>query len=130
MENTQPTNKVNVPEPNTSGVSTKSSERASMPLGGSRSSSKIITAAMPKGSRKTWASAELAELRLKAGLVAGALADFQTAGGLVVAKNIEVRIPSGVVRAVKFYLVAEGIELRSLLTGDGIDLVAEKVDTQ
>jgi hypothetical protein len=70
----------------------------------------------------------LDELRTKAGLVAGALADFQAAGGLVAVKNVEYTAPSGSkLTATRLYLVAEGLNLVAVNTADGIDfnLVAE-----
>ncbi len=85
-------------------------------------SSQSTTADTPKGSKKTWKSAELAELLSKAGLVAGALADFQAAGGLVAVKNIEYKSASGsTFTATKLYLVAEGASLSVHRTTDGLD---------
>lgn len=69
------------------------------------------------------------ELRLKAGLVAGALADFQAAGGLVAVKNVEYTSPSGSkLTATRLILVAEGASLSLQMTADGLDfnLVAEE----
>lgn len=86
----------------------------------STSSSPTTTADTPKGSTKTWKSAELVALKSKAGLVAAALADFQAAGGIVVAKNVQV---DGLT-SVKIYLVAEGVNLVAEKTPDGLDLVA------
>jgi hypothetical protein len=64
----------------------------------------------------------LDELRTKAGLVAGALADFQAAGGLVAVKNVEYTSPSGSkLTATRLYLVAEGLSLVAVSTTDGID---------
>jgi hypothetical protein len=73
---------------------------------------------MQNGSSKIWTNVELAELRSKAGLVAGALADFQAAGGLVVVKNIEYE-PGRF--SVKIYLVAENLNTRVQKTADGLD---------
>jgi len=97
---------------------------ATMPLGASVSSSSITTATIPKGSPKIWTSAELEVLRSKIGLVAGALADFQRAGGLVAVRQIDVDGRS----FAKIILVAEGINIETKRTVDGIDfyLVAEQ----
>ena len=87
------------------------------------------TATTLSGSKKTLKNVDLQELRSKAGLVAGALADFQAAGGLVVTKNIEYTLPSGeTFSAVKIYLVAENSHLKVSKTVDGLDfdLVAEE----
>lgn len=53
--------------------------------------------------------------------MAGALADFQAAGGIVVVKNVSADGNT----AVKLYLVAEGINIVAEKTADGLDLVAE-----
>lgn len=117
-QNTQ-TGKGSEPKVDTLGGSTKSKNSASMPLGASESSSPLpMTATTRKDLVKTWKSAALEELRSKAGLVAGALADFQTAGGLVVVKNIEFE-PGKF--APKIYLVAEGLNIRIEKTADGLD---------
>lgn len=87
------------------------------------------TATTLKDSTKIWTSAELAELESRVGLLAGALADFQTAGGIVAVKNIEYKTLSGsVFLATKLYLVVEGVSLRVKKTTDGLDfnLVAVK----
>lgn len=84
----------------------------------STSSSDAMTATTPRVFIKMWTSVELEELRTKIGLVAGSLADFQGAGGLVIAKNIEYE-PGYF--AVKLYLVAEGLNLRTQKTTDGLD---------
>lgn len=120
MENTQPMRTENESESQAaiSEGSTKSGLVAATESGASLSSSQSTTATTLSGSKKTWTSAELAELRLKAGLVAGALADFQTAGGLVVVKNVEYE--SGKF-SVKIYLVAEGLNVKTLRTADGLD---------
>jgi hypothetical protein len=60
----------------------------------------------------------LEELCLKIGLVAGALADFQSAGGLALVKNIEYE-PG--IFASKVLLVAEGLNIRAQKTEDGLD---------
>ncbi len=54
--------------------------------------------------------------------MAGALADFQAAGGLVAVKSIEYKTPSGRrFTATKLYLVAEGANLKVQKTVDGLD---------
>ena len=120
MENTQPMKTENEHESQAviSDASTKSELVAATEKNGSTSSLPVTTATMPKGSKKTLTSAALAELRLKAGLVAGALADFQAAGGLVVAKNVE-NEPGKM--AVKLYLVADSLNLVAQKTPDGLD---------
>jgi hypothetical protein len=131
MENTQPTKTKSGPESqvDTSDASTRSALVAATENSESMSSSQSTIAATPKGSKKTWKSAELAELLSKAGLVAGALADFQAAGGLVAAKNIEYKSPSGsTFTATKLYLVAEGANLTVQATADGLDFNLVAVD--
>jgi hypothetical protein len=102
----------------TSDASTKLGLVAATESGESTSLLLATTVAMPNASKKTWANAALAELRSKAGLVAGALADFQSAGGLVVVKNIEYE-PGKF--SVKVYLVAENLNIRAQKTADGLD---------
>lgn len=80
------------------------------------------TATILNASKKTWTSAGLAELRRKAGLVAGAIADFQAAGGLVAVKTVEYEPGK---TCVKVFLVAENLNVKSQRTADGIDLVVE-----
>lgn len=127
MENTQPTKTKNESESqaDTSDASIKSGLVAVTEQSESKSSSETTTATMSKGSRKTWTSAALEELKLKVGLVAGALSDFQNAGGIVVTKQVE----SDGILAIKIYLVAEGINIKSIKTQDGLDLVAEPSGT-
>jgi hypothetical protein len=61
--------------------------------------------------------------------VAGALADFQAAGGLVAVKNIEYKSPGGsTFTATKLYLVAEGANLTVQATADGLDFNLVAVD--
>ena len=120
MENTQPmkTGKESELPADISGGSTKSGLVAVTDSNGSKSSSENTTATMPSASPKTWTSAELQELRSKVGLVAGALADFQSAGGLVVVKNIEFE-PGRF--STKVYLVADGLNVKVHKTADGLD---------
>ena len=83
-------------------------------------------ATTPPASKKT---AKNAELKAKLDLVAGALADFQAAGGRVISKNVEATLPSGtVIRGIKLYLVADGFGISKNATADGLefDLVAEE----
>jgi hypothetical protein len=120
MENTRPTKTKNEPgsPADTSGDSIKSGLVAVTGSAESVNSSAGTTATMRKGSKKTWKNAELEELRLKVGLVAGALADFQAAGGIVAVRNIEYE-PGQF--SVKLYLVAEGLNLVAQRTTDGLD---------
>jgi hypothetical protein len=120
MENTQhtKTKKGQGSKVDTSGDSTKSGLVAVMGKGVSMSLSRDTSATISNASKKTWTSAELVELRLKAGLVAGALADFQTAGGVVVVKNVEYE-PGKFFP--KLYLVAEGLNIKLESTPDGLD---------
>lgn len=91
----------------------------------SRNSPKPTTATIPIGSSRTWNSAELQALQSKAGLVAGALADFQGAKGMVVYEKITYKLPSGrTFSAVKLLLFADGLNLVAEETGDGLNLVA------
>lgn len=84
------------------------------------------TATMQKGLPETLKSAKLQALRSKAGLVAGALADFQEAGGTVVRQEMTYNLPSGSYKALKFILAVKEIDLVADKTADGIifDLVA------
>jgi hypothetical protein len=112
----------------TSGVSPKLSNSESMPLGGSQSSPSRTTATTLTDSSKTYKSAELQALRLKIGLVAGALADFQSAGGLTVMDVITYKKASGSEnKAIKLLLLVRDADLVAVKTADGIDfdLVAE-----
>jgi hypothetical protein len=102
----------------TSGVSTKSGLVAVMGNGESMNLSAATSATISNASKKTWTSAELAELQSKAGLVAGALADFQAAGGVVVVKNVEYEKDKFFP---KLYLVAEGLNITVAHTADGLD---------
>lgn len=106
----------------------KSQTKASMPLGESMSLSSGTTATTLNDSPVTLQSVKLEELRSRIGLVAGALSDWQTAGGLVAIKNMTATLASGrVVKAAKIILVADGAELSVKMTNDGLDfdLVAE-----
>jgi hypothetical protein len=85
---------------------------------GSMNSSPSTTADIRKGSTKTWTSAALAELKLKIGLLTGALADFQSAGGLVAVKPIEHSKGSF---SVRLYLVVDGLNIIPKETNDGLD---------
>jgi hypothetical protein len=88
----------------------------------SSNSSVVTNADTPSDSIRIWTSAELAELRSRIGLVAGALFDFQTAGGLVAEKTISYKSPSGrVFTATKLILVAEDLNLSVKKTPDGLD---------
>lgn len=120
MENTQPTKTKSESESQavTSDASIKSRLVADTESKESTSLSPSTPADTPNDSTKTWTSAELAELKLKAGLVAGALAEFQGAKGIVVAKEVEHQ--KGVF-SLKIYLVAEGVSLRKKDTADGLD---------
>lgn len=104
---------------------TKSVQLETTDGNGSRSLSPATSAGTPSGSKKTWTNAELDNLRLKIGLVAGALADFQAAGGLVAVKTIEYETPSGRLTATRLYLVAEGLNLVAVSTPDGLDFQLE-----
>jgi hypothetical protein len=107
---------------------TKSPRLASMVKSASQNSRTTTTATMQKGLPKTWKNVELEELRRKAGLVAGALADFQAAGGLIVRKEVEYTLPSGrTYKALRLHLIVENANLVAETTPDGIDfsIVAE-----
>ena len=89
----------------------------------STNSQPSTTATMPNDSKRTWTSAELAELGSKAGLVAGALRDFQDAKGIVVATNSPYTLASGRrLVAVKLLLIVEDYNLVAEQTADGLDL--------
>lgn len=130
MENTQPikTGSEQESKAATSGASTRSGLVADMAKNESTSSQPNTTATTRKGSKKIWKNADLAELRSKAGLVAGALADFQTAKGLVAVKETTYTAPSGrVCKALKLFLIVEDADLVAVKTADGLDfdLVAD-----
>lgn len=113
----------------TSGDSVKLQGSESMPLGASKSSPKPTNATTPKGSKKTLKNVALAGLRSKAGLVAGALADFQGAKGIIVREEIAYTAPSGrVCKAIKLILLVEDADLVAVVTKDGLefDLVADE----
>jgi hypothetical protein len=120
MENTQPTKtkSASVSPADTSDASIKSEVVAVTESDASKISSPATTATMSNGSKKTLTNAELVELRSKAGLVAGALRDFQDAKGLVAVKEVE-HTPG--VYAVKIYLVVDGASILKDKTADGLD---------
>lgn len=134
MENTQSmkTKPENVSKADTSEDSIKSKLVAGSENNESMSSSPNTSASTPKSSTKTWKNAELAELKLRAGLVAGALADFQGAKGVVTTKEIVYTAPSGrTCKAIKVILIVENADLVVEDTPDGLDfnLVAEPSGT-
>ena len=130
MENLQPTKTGNELEKKAVilDVSTKSRVVAVTEPPASKSlQSKTTTATTLKGLPKTLTSAELQTLQSKLDLVAGALADFQSAKGRIVCKEETAVLPSGsIVRAVKIYLVAD-VGIVKDRTNDGLkfSLVAE-----
>ncbi len=79
------------------------------------------TATMRKGSQKTLKNAKLQVLRSKVGLVAGALQDFQEAGGTVVRREMTYTLPSGSYKALKFIIAVNEIDLVAENTPDGIE---------
>ena len=124
MENTQltKTESGHGSPADTSAASTKSGLVAATESAGSGNSPAGTTATTPSASPRIWKKQDLEELRLKAGLVAGALADFQAAGGLVAVRNVPTQLPSGsVIYSVKIYLVAEGLDVKISHTVDGLD---------
>jgi hypothetical protein len=136
MENGQPTKTASASEnpADISDVSAQSVNSETMPLGELKNSSVITTATTQIVTPKTWKSAELLELESKAGLVAGALADFQAAGGLIHTKPFELNYPSGSkFTGVKIMLFVNHVNLVAKKTADGLvfRLVAEtKEDTK
>ena len=130
MENTQPmkTKPESESKVDTSEDSIKSRLVADLENKESTSSSPSTSASTLKGSTKTWKSVELAELKLRAGLVAGALADFQGAKGVATTKEVTYLAPSGrVCKAIKIILIVEDADLVVEDTPDGLDfnLVAD-----
>lgn len=85
------------------------------------SSTSGITATTLNGTQKTLKSARLQELRSKAGLVAGALADFQAKGGTVVRQEMTYKLPSGSYKAIKFVIAVKEADLVAIKTEDGVD---------
>jgi hypothetical protein len=113
----------------TSGDSIKSVPSESMPQGESQNSSPTMAATTQSDSSGTLKSAELVNLQSKAGLVAGALADFQAAGGIVVSKEVAYKVPSGrIYTAIKLYLIVRDAAILKRDSADGLDfyLVADK----
>lgn len=122
MENGQSTKAKSALEPQaaTSDASIKSGRsKGDTGNSGSMSSSPTTSesATTSTASSKTWTSAELAALQSKIGLVAAALADFQTAGGMV--KATPIKHPQG--ESLKIYLVAANLNLVAVETPNGID---------
>jgi hypothetical protein len=119
MANTQNTSKAKESEQkaDTSEDLTKYPKKASMPLGASKTLRRGTTATTLRATKKTWTSAELEVLKSKIGLVAGALADFKQAGGLVAVKNLT----NDGQCLVKIYLVADALDIVAEHTTDGID---------
>jgi len=79
------------------------------------------TATMQKDSQKTLQNVKLQELRSKAGLVAGAMQDFQEAGGTVVRQEMTYNLPSGSYKAIKFIIAVKENDLVAVQTNDGIE---------
>lgn len=108
-------------------VDTSDDSTLSAPLGStaepeSETSLQSVTSATTQNvSTKTWKSAELEALKSKAGLVAGALSDFQTAGGLVAVETFEYKASGRTFSATKIYLVAENLSVSVEKTADGLD---------
>lgn len=80
------------------------------------------TATMQNASLVTSKNAKLQALRSKAGLVAGALQDFQEAGATVVRQEMTYNLPSGTYKALKFIIAVKEIDLVAVQTPDGIEL--------
>lgn len=92
------------------------------------SSTQDTTATTPKDLRKTLPSAVSQELRSKLSLVAGALSDFQSAGGTILRKEMTYTMTSGRVgKAIKLVLAVKNADLVAVKTADGIvfDVLAE-----
>lgn len=125
MESLQPTKTENESESkvDTSGGLIVSQQLESTDTAASSSSlQKTMPATTLSGSPKTWKSAELRALQSKAGLVAGALSDFQGAKGLVAVKETTYTAPSGrVCKAIKLFLIVEDVDLVAVKTADGLD---------
>ena len=94
-----------------------------------QNSSLNTTATMQNASPKIWSNAELTELKSKVGLVAGALADFQAAGGLVAVKQIPYQSNGINCTATKLILVADGLNLVAVETADGLDFSTVAVNS-
>ena len=102
--------------------STKSKPKASMPLDGSKNTKRNTSATMSNVSPKTLKKMDLEALGLKIGLVAGAIADFQQAGGLVVMTQEEYLTSSGGNnKAIKLLLLVRDVDLVAERTTDGVD---------
>ena len=87
----------------------------------SANSSKTTTATMLKGLQKTSKNVDYQALKSKAGIVAGALADFQRAGGMVVLAKKEYEHSGSKYAAIKLFLVVENMNIVAVNTEDGVD---------
>lgn len=106
----------------TSDDSTRLSQLENMDERASETSSPSDTNAnIQSVSSRIWKSAELEALRSKAGLVAGALSDFQSADGLVAVETFEYEASGRKFLATKIYLVAENLNVKVEKTADGLD---------
>lgn len=109
--------------------SIKSAKLESTERDESENSHKTMTATMQKGSQKTSKNVDYQVLKLKAGIVAGALADFQRAGGIVVSTKKEYERSGSKYLAVKLFLVVENMNVVAVKTADGIDFDIVAVDS-
>jgi len=131
MENGQPISTGNA---NGSKVGTSDGSISSQPLEStagaeSKNSSPTTqaTATTRKGSKKTSKNVDLAELKSKAGLVAGVISDWQTAKGGILRVELPYTMPSGrTYKALKLILYLPGHNIVAVDTPDGItfDIVA------
>lgn len=110
------------PPEDTSGASGKSQAPNTAKRGSKNLSTSTTTAAIQKDSPPTSPKTELTVLKSKIGLVAGALADFQSAGGTVVRQEFTYNLPSGSYKAFKFLVAVKEFDLVAVQTDDGIDL--------
>lgn len=131
MENGQPTSTGNASEKKagTSDGSMSSLPSESTAAAESRNSSPTTqaTATTRKGSKKTLKNVDLAELKSKAGLVAGVISDWQTAKGGILRVELPYTMPSGITyKALKLILYLPGHDIVAVDTPDGItfDIVA------
>lgn len=86
------------------------------------------TATTQRDLQKTLPSVALEALRFKAGIVAGALADFQMAGGTIVIEPISYTLPSGSYKALKILVAVKEKSLVAVETADGLTFDVEEAN--
>lgn len=104
----------------TSGALTPLPNREILDSDESGSSQGITNADSLNASNEIWLNADLEILQRKAGLLAGALRDFQTAGGIVVLQQVEY-LPGRF--GLDLLILASGTSIKTVQTDDGLDII-------